>query len=350
MSTCGTAAKYDGKIGIRISAIFVIFAGSLLGAWFPVFASRHKGAGLPSWAHFVAKYFGSGVIVATAFIHLLAPASEALRDPCLTGVITEYPWVEGICLMSIFALFFVELMIMRYAKFETGHGHGHGAHLEPASHSHGQPTPDEKTIHSTESGIALQDTGSGSSPPVEPDIESQHRQTEHHALPTAEPYAAQLTGVFILEFGVVFHSIFLGLTLAAAGKEFYTLYVVLSFHQTFEGIALGSRLASIPWPKSRRWTPYMLAVGYAVSTPIALAIGLGVRETLDTGSQSGLITNGVFDSIAAGILIYTGLIELMAHDFLFSEHMQCAPVRKLLGAFGTMCCGAFLMALLGKWA
>lgn len=54
----------------RISAIFVILVGSTLGAVFPVFARRHPGLGIPSWAFFIAKYFGSGVIIATAFIHV----------------------------------------------------------------------------------------------------------------------------------------------------------------------------------------------------------------------------------------------------------------------------------------
>jgi len=40
------------------------------GAAFPVYAHRHKGVGIPSWAFFIAKYFGSGVIIATAFIHV----------------------------------------------------------------------------------------------------------------------------------------------------------------------------------------------------------------------------------------------------------------------------------------
>src|SRR5262249_34183896 len=51
----------------------------------------------------------------------------------------------------------------------------------------------------------------------------------------AETYTAQMTAIFILEFGIIFHSIFIGLTLAVSGTEFATLYVVLVFHQTFEG-------------------------------------------------------------------------------------------------------------------
>ena len=62
------------------------------------------------------------------------------------------------------------------------------------------------------------------------------------------------------------------------------------------------------------------------------------------------MVNGVFDSISAGILIYTGLVELMAHEFMFNTRMRRAEVRVVLAAFGVMCLGAGLMALLGKWA
>lgn len=188
--------------------------------------------------------------------------------------------------------------------------------------------------------------------PPSPDTHHASGHTHGHSMKTFDPesYAAQLTAVFILEFGVIFHSVFIGLTLAVAGSEFPTLYVVLVFHQTFEGLALGSRLASVDWPKSKRWTPYLLAIGYAISTPVAIAIGLGVRQSFSPGSQTTLIANGVFDSISAGILIYTGLVELMAHEFMFSGYMQRAPLKEVLGAVGTMALGAGLMALLGKWA
>jgi len=291
---------------------------------------------MPEWAFFIAKYFGSGVIIATAFIHLLAPAVDSLTDPCLTGPITDYDWAEGIALMTIFVLFFLELMVMRYAKFgneDDGHGHSHGQ-----AHNHAQTQLDTPT---NSSGNFLDDASSqlNGKVPIEYELEQGRGMThmpgeDHHGhardhtdnediavnwqqkdmtiLP--EAYSAQLTGIFILEFGVIFHSIFVGLTLAVAGDEFKTLYVVLVFHQTFEGLGLGSRLASVPWPKSKRWTPYILAGAYGITTPIAIAIGLGVRKTYPPGSATTLIVNGVFDSISAGILIYTGLVELMAHE------------------------------------
>ncbi|KAK4693354.1 solute carrier family 39 (zinc transporter), member 1/2/3, partial [Lecanoromycetidae sp. Uapishka_2] len=335
--------SFDGRTGLRVSAIFVILIGSLFGAAFPVYAARHRGVGVPDWAFFIAKYFGSGVI-------LLAPANDALTNPCLTGPITDYDWAEGIALMTIFIIFFVELMAMRFATF--GHTHDQDEEEQKAntmdeniqqirnsrSGSNSQRhTPGEDHLsHTREHREHDADTGVGSPAPDLFTPSPIKDKTQHGV----EDYAAQMTAIFILEFGVIFHSIFVGLTLAVAGSEFNILYIVLVFHQTFEGLGLGSRLAATPWPKSKRWTPYFFALGYAFSTPIAIAVGLGVKNTYLPGSQTALIANGVFDSISAGILIYTGLVELMAHEFMFSTVMRRARLRVVMR----------LMALLGKWA
>ena len=337
-----------------------------MGACFPIYAKRNKGLKVPEWTFFVAKYFGSGVIVATAFIHLLAPAHQALTNPCLTGPITEYSWVEGIVMMTIFVLFFVELMVMRYARFDDHeHDHSHEDSGSP-SHDHLPEIDHEHELRSERNDTTV----ATKSVTIVPDVLDRRRSRNAHVPGedhlghqrehqddgenaggySTEDYSAQMTAIFILEFGIIFHSIFIGLTLAVAGAEFDTLFVVLVFHQTFEGLGLGSRLAVTPWPKRKRWTPYILGLAYGFSTPIAIAVGLGVRRIYPPASATTLIVNGVFDSISAGILIYTGLVELMAHEFMFSNVMRKAKLRVVLTAFGMMCLGAGLMALLGKWA
>lgn len=177
-----------------------------------------------------------------------------------------------------------------------------------------------------------------------------HLGHQRSHLTDEDHFAAQMTAIFILEFGVIFHSVFIGLTLAVTGDEFNVLYIVLVFHQTFEGLGLGSRLATAQWPKKKEWMPWALGAAYGFTTPIAIAIGLGVRTTFTPGSPKTLIVNGVFDSISAGILIYTGLVELMAHEFMFNPEMRKASIKMMLFAFFNMCVGAGLMALLGKWA
>ncbi|KAF9884301.1 hypothetical protein FE257_001879 [Aspergillus nanangensis] len=351
--TCDTGNEYDGRMGLRISSIFVIMVGSMFGAVFPVMTRRYQNTKIAGWAFFIAKYFGSGVIIATAFIHLLAPAEEALTNECLTGPITEYSWVEGIILMTIVVLFFVELMVMRYARFGQGHSHEfeeNDRHNGDSSGSDDHPSIDaghlSKSADPLESKSHIPGEDHLGHSRDHPDSESgQH--SSHSAL---EEYMAQLTSIFILEFGIIFHSVFIGLTLAVSGTEFVTLYIVLVFHQTFEGLGLGSRLASINWPRSKRFTPYLLGIAFGLSTPIAIAIGLGVRKSYPPEGYTTLLVNGIFDSISAGILIYTALVELMAHEFMFSSSMRKAPISTVLAAFGLLCLGALLMALLGKWA
>jgi zinc transporter 1/2/3 len=61
------------------------------------------------------------------------------------------------------------------------------------------------------------------------------------------------------------------------------------------------------------------------------------------------IVSGVLDSMSAGILIYTGLVELLARDFLFNDELTRDSKRLSFMVFCVFL-GAALMALLGKWA
>jgi zinc transporter 1/2/3 len=247
--------------------------------------------------------------------------------------------------MTVLLLFFVELMVMRYARFGDDSDHHHKSR-QPDYALEIENLPDSSQSKRIDADEHLSHARAH---PADSDNKSASSVAGFHSA-LAEDYSAQLTSVFILEFGIIFHSVFIGLTLAVAGEEFITLYIVLTFHQTFEGLGLGARLATVPWPASKRSTPYFLALAFGISTPIAIAIGLGVRNIYPPEGRTTLIVNGVFDSISAGILMYTSLVELMAHEFMFSSSMRRASIRTVLAAFGLLCLGACLMALLGKWA
>lgn len=142
-----------------------------------------------------------------------------------------------------------------------------------------------------------------------------------------ESAVAQIVGIFILEFGVLLHrsgsftrfatrdrltclySMLIGLTLAV-DEDFKVLFVVLVFHQTFEGLGIGSRLAFLKLPERYNYVPILAACMYGLSTPLGIAIGLGVRTTYNPGSTTASIVSGVMDALSAGILIYTGLVEV----------------------------------------
>lgn len=66
----------------------------------------------------------------------------------------------------------------------------------------------------------------------------------------------------LLECGILFHSIFIGMALAVAvGSEQVILLIAIAFHQTFEGLALGSRIATVGW-RPRALQPWFMALAY----------------------------------------------------------------------------------------
>ncbi|GMM55602.1 high-affinity Zn(2+) transporter [Maudiozyma humilis] len=368
LPACDVKNDYDGNDNLRILAVFMILISSAFGSFFPILSSRYSFIRLPDWCFFIAKFFGSGVIVATAFIHLLQPANEALSNDCLGGTFAEYPWAFGISLMMLFALFFTEIISHFYISKAYDDGdHNHGTvnvrdsvsdEISLEAYERDSQKDDLEAVDMTREPTSnVEQTNSQSMVPGANHYSHNNDHVDRSHLKTtqenevSERYATQILAVFILEFGIVFHSVFIGLSLAVAGDEFKTLFIVLIFHQMFEGLGLGTRIAETQWPKSKRYTPWLMALAFALTTPIAVAIGIGVRHSFVPGSRKALIANGVFDSISSGILIYTGLVELMAHEFLYSNQFKGDNgFRKMLSAYLCMCFGAGLMALLGKWA
>jgi len=72
-------------------------------------------------------------------------------------------------------------------------------------------------------------------------------------------------------------------------------------------------------------------------------------RTYNSGSYTAYVVSGVLNSMSAGILIYTGLVELLARDFLFNP-TRTKDNKRLGFMLGCVFVGAGLMALLGKWA
>ena len=98
---------YTGQLWTKFGASIVIFCVSLLGQWswsyssieeksnsrgtliavsFPALSKRVKYLRIPSLVFFLGKHFGTGVILSTAFVHLLTDAFKALNSDW-TGLI-----------------------------------------------------------------------------------------------------------------------------------------------------------------------------------------------------------------------------------------------------------------------
>ena len=116
----------------------------------------------------------------------------------------------------------------------------------------------------------------------------------------------------------------------------------------FEGLGLGSRVISLYW--GRKWIPYLLVALYVFITPFFIAVGIGIYESFQPGSSDSLIISGVMDALSAGILLYTGVVELMARDFLMGDTIKNSSLIHLIESLVFMVFGAGIMALLGFWA
>jgi zinc transporter 1/2/3 len=142
----------------------------------------------------------------------------------------------------------------------------------------------------------------------------------------------------------------MGPTLAVAGDYFTIFSIVIVFHQTFQGLGLGSCLATRTWPRRKSWLTRILGGAYGLTTTIDFAVSLGASSNFAPGSPKTLITNAVFDAINTGILIYTCVVEIWFTRSCTTPKMRRNWIKVMLFACFCICVGAGLMALLGKWA
>jgi zinc transporter 1/2/3 len=242
---------------------------------------------------------------------------------------------------AVFFLFFAELIAFRWGTARLAKL---GANYDAHGHSHGYVAHGPEGANDPTTLLTAEPKS-----PSTHDTESQTHVEVHHAHTEESSPLAQIVSVVILEFGVVFHSVIIGLTLAVDGA-FKILFTVILFHQMFEGLGLGARLAALKLPPAYKSAPLIGAVVYGLMTPIGIAAGLGVRTTYNSSSTTASIVSGIFDSFSSGILLYTGLVELLAHEFLFNKEMNEAPVGQVAYAAACVVFGAGIMALLGRWA
>ena len=244
--TCLEGNFYNGKhFAARVSAVPVLFTLSVVGSFSPLVAAYSKKFKLPDWLFTGIRYFGSGVIIATGFIHLMAEAAAALSNKCLGPPFTDYPFAEGIALIAVFFIFFFDIVahykLSNKAKARIDNDkHGNlpigfeSVTGEASTNIHQSREPTEEEDQESNASRKSSDT-----------------EINERNLSKLESLYQQILNCVVLECGIVLHSIFVGLSLAIAGDEFVTLYIAIGFHQLFEGLGLGTRFATTQWPKVR---------------------------------------------------------------------------------------------------
>lgn len=152
---------------------------------------------------------------------------------------------------------------------------------------------------------------------------------------------------FILEIGIIMHSIIIGLTLGNADStSFETLLVALCFHQFFEGIALGTRVNDL---QCKSWKkPILMGVIFVCMTPIGIGIGIGIKSTMNP--PSAILAQAILDSLSAGILLYSAYISLMSIEINHNVGFRNYSLSRKVFCFLCMYLGAAVMSVIGVWA
>ncbi|KAF8424510.1 Zinc/iron permease [Tirmania nivea] len=328
---CG--GKKDGRydLPLHVLALFIILVLSTLACSFPLMVKKFPWLKVPH--HFL---FGTGVLIATAFVHLLPTAFTSLTDPCLPPFWNQsYPAMAG--LISMCAVFLVR----------RGSRHRRSGSIAGGLRSFGRTRPIQPALppttrrhgHTRTFSNASRQSSSGSIRPL------------RRKLTDAQQQQKNLLQVVLLEAGILFHSIFIGMALSVAtGSNFIVLLIAISFHQTFEGLALGSRIAALRTFPPGSLRPWLMALAYGTTTPFGQAIGLATRNLYDPQSQTGLLMVGVMNAISSGLLLFAGLVELLAEDFLSDESYVVLRGKRRVQAGLAVVAGAAGMAAVGAWA
>ncbi|KAK0657913.1 hypothetical protein B0T16DRAFT_402728 [Cercophora newfieldiana] len=334
------------NIPLRIGLLFAILVTSSVAVFSPIFLARFLPSSVGSPIILTLKQFGTGVIISTSLVHLLTHAQLMFANECL-GVLTYEATAAAIAMAGLFLSFLVEYL--------------------------------------------------------------GHRLVKTSSVPSS------LMTVYVMEAGVIFHSLIIGLTLVVSGDSFLlTLFAVILFHQMFEGLALGTCIAALgssrtlpshhghgasrppqghaaagieydalPTTSPTATTPagggfsgaktkknaispdgtmkavtvsmrqkLSLAAAFGFVTPLGMAIGIGVLDQFNGNDAETIWAIGVLDALSAGILLWVGVVEMWAADWVaaggaFVE--EASWIRTGMG-LGALVAGMVAMSVLGKWA
>ncbi|KAF2565309.1 hypothetical protein F2Q68_00025528 [Brassica cretica] len=94
-------------------------------------------------------------------------------------------------------------------------------------------------------------------------------------------------------------------------------------HSIIIGLALGGCISQAQF---RTNSATIMACFFALTTPIGIGIGTAVASSFNSHSVVALVTEGILDSLSAGILVYMALVDLIASDFLRAGLMSSLAI------------------------
>ncbi|PVU95981.1 hypothetical protein BB561_001476 [Smittium simulii] len=345
-SNCSSVGVADYKTVDQIKSLFIVLFVGFIGVFLPIMGYKFESLKIPQILLNSGKFFGMGVILSVAIIHIYASAVGFLSHECVSNQLGDYEsWAGVIFIISIFLMQFIDFLVLK--KFGR-----------PASN------PTDSGLKSVDQNSVEEGAHIHTNALAHAHVHS-HGQSQVNVY--SDPYTeteAQKTRIksislLLLELSIIFHSLVVGLTLGLTdSSSLVTFTIAIAFHQLFEGFAIGDRLGS-SYAKSiessvanttKRFIRLIVSgLAYSLSAPLGQAFGIAIHSSLNVQSPSFLILIGVLEAISAGILTYVVLIHMIAEEFSTKIFWNSSNFSKSV-CFVSMYIGAAAMAVVGKWA
>ncbi|KAJ6840393.1 zinc transporter 4, chloroplastic-like [Iris pallida] len=350
----------DDAAALRLKAVAIgaILVAGVIGVGIPLVGKKRRLLRTDGGFFVFAKAFAAGVILATGFVHMLHDAQSALTSPCLPRKPwRKFPFSGFVAMMAALGTLVVDFLGTQF--YERKHQEEEiGAKREaavvaatttgseeitvvPAAEEEGDERKEESMhivgihAHAAEHQHHHAHGGCG------------HGHGHGHGDGEMSSHVRHVVVSQILELGIVSHSVIIGLSLGVSHSPctIRPLIAALSFHQFFEGFALGGCISQA---RFKNLSATLMAFFFAITTPMGIAVGIGISSAYNANSPRALVVEGILDSISAGILIYMALVDLIAADFL-SSRMSC-NVRLQVASYMALLLGALSMSTLAIWA
>ncbi|KAI8335341.1 ZIP zinc transporter-domain-containing protein [Chlamydoabsidia padenii] len=331
--TCALELDAPYDLNFRIGSLFIILGTSAVGILAPILLHRvHPGRtnGIRSWVLTIGKFFGTGVVLATSFVHMLPEAIERFGSPCLGEGWHSYHAFGGVfCMIAAFVLQWIELAAMSHLDSLKARNQGISDKVGPNETVKVNNVENVKFYSQDEC------------------LEQGHVHSAGFLEHDDDDISIRNINTLLLELGISIHSIIIGITLGTSSEEtFLVLFIALIFHQFFEGIALGTRINEL---NHRSWIkPILMSVIFFCMTPLGVGIGIGIRSVMDVSST--ILAQAILDSLSAGILLYNAYISLMSAEINHSMSFRKSSLSKKLVCLISMYVGAGVMSVIGLWA
>ena len=339
-------------INFRIASIFIIFACSIIGVLISLQNKHFKCFELSSYTLTIAKTFGTGILLSCALVHLLQPSNEALTSVCASynfnTAYQSYAYVY--CMISFLCMQFLQnhLNIIARKKEHSTHISNDITYDENENEVCEKCTDNIKPEMNIEAISISVETITNSyttnkNKNKKNDNSYNNLISKYNLIPVLSFHEA-----IIAELVFNIHSIIIGITIGlSTNNQFEVLVISVSFHQFFEGIALGARLFSASF---NSFFDLIFTLFFSLSCPIGIAIGISMisSDAININGESFLMTQGTLDGITSGLLLHIASSKLLI-DF----PRDCSAVNdtkiKLFWLYFAVSAGAGMMAYLGRY-